>query len=234
MSNAVYNLVLQTLARDFPEQPTAALLRAALHGHGLDPATVTAAQMQAVLSNPLDPQWASLPSAGVSFRTLSAKLASAGLAAASAPSAGSSAGGAQGPESLLEADDFEFDDPEYAAAPPRRFYLIDTPEGREELMREFGRMSGVQGVFVTRENGEVLQAKTLRDASQLSSVIAATALLFRRQGLKLLSANLGSQTVCMRPAHGYCLAVVAGASVNIGRLLAELQQAELRLNVEGV
>lgn len=124
------------------------------------------------------------------------------------------------------ADDFEFDDPEYAAAPSTRHYALSGEAGQDALIRDLGRMQGVLGVMVTRENGEVLRVGALRDVTQLGSVIAATGLLLRQRGLKLLAADLGQQTVCMRPLGNYSVAVIAGPQVNVGRLLTELQQLE--------
>lgn len=126
----------------------------------------------------------------------------------------------------FEADDFEFDDPEYAAAPSTRHYALGGEAGQDALIRDLGRMPGVLGVLVTRENGEVLRVGALRDVTQLGSVIAATSLLLRERGLKLLAADLGQQTVCMRPLGGHSVAVIAGPQVNVGRLLTELQQLE--------
>lgn len=124
------------------------------------------------------------------------------------------------------ADDFEFDDPEYAAAPSTRHYALSGEAGQDALIRDLGRMQGVLGVMVTRESGEVLRVGALRDVTQLGSVIAATGLLLRQRGLKLLAADLGQQTVCMRPLGNYSVAVIAGPQVNVGRLLTELQQLE--------
>ncbi|WP_414657332.1 roadblock/LC7 domain-containing protein [Deinococcus sp. VB343] len=121
-------------------------------------------------------------------------------------------------------DDFEFDDPEYAAPLQGRQYALTRSEEQDALIRDLGRMQGVLGVVVTRANGEILKVRALRDASRLGSVIAATAMLLRQSGLKLLSADLGGQTVCMRPLGDHCVAVIAGPQVNVGRLLAELQQ----------
>lgn len=121
-------------------------------------------------------------------------------------------------------DDFEFDDPEYAAPLQGRQYALTRSEEQDALIRDLGRMQGVLGVVVTRAKGEILKVRALRDASRLGSVIAATAMLLRQSGLKLLSADLGGQTVCMRPLGDHCVAVIAGPQVNVGRLLAELQQ----------
>lgn len=129
-------------------------------------------------------------------------------------------------DSDFDADDFEFDDPEYSTSLQERRYALGQPEGQDAVIRDLGRMQGVLGVVVTRPTGELLRVKALRDASRLGSVIAATALLFRQRGLKLLSVDLGGQIICMRPLGDYCVTVIAGPQVNIGRLLAELQQIE--------
>lgn len=130
------------------------------------------------------------------------------------------------PSSDFDADDFEFDDPEYGTSLQERRYALGQSEGQDAVIRDLGRMQGVLGVVVTRPTGELLRVKALRDASRLGSVIAATALLFRQRGLKLLSVDLGGQIICMRPLGEYCVTVIAGPQVNIGRLLAELQQIE--------
>lgn len=228
MPNAVYTLIAQSLAEHLPKHSAAALLEEALRERGFSPEEVTATQMATVLSGPLALRLADLPQGRAALQHLRETSLSMASAPADAPPTGDTSA-----EGLPDADDFEFEDPEYAAAPTRRFYLLDTLAGQEELIRDLGRLAGVHGVLVTRESGEILQARALRDASQLGSVIAATATLFRRRGLRLLSADLGNQTVCMRPAHGYCVTVVAGPNVNTGRLLAELQQAELRLSPDG-
>lgn len=87
-------------------------------------------------------------------------------------------------------------------------------------------MQGVQSVMISSATGQVLKVKAMRDPRGLSSVMTATALLFQKRQLKLMSVDLGNQTVCMRPVGPYSVAVVAGAQVNVGRLLAELQQVE--------
>lgn len=213
MPNAVYILTVQLLTELLPES-SAALLEKAMREYGLTPENVTTTQMRDVLTR----QQADSPQDAEVWRAVSERLDTLKEGEVSLEA------------SSFESDDFEFDDPEYSAAPGRPTYLLDAPAGQDALIRDLGRLAGVQGVLVTRENGEILRSKALRDASGLGSVIAATAALFRRQGLRLLSAELGTQTVCMRPAHGYCVAVVAGANVNTGRLLAELERAELRLS----
>ena len=88
-------------------------------------------------------------------------------------------------------------------------------------------MPGVQGVLISRGH-ETVRARTLRDSAPLSRVLAATTLLLRGRSLRLLSADLGGQTVCMRPMGEHSVTVIAGEQANIGRLLTELQQLEAR------
>lgn len=122
-------------------------------------------------------------------------------------------------------DDFEFDDPEFGGTLAERSFDLSGAGGQEQLIQHLGRMQGVQSVLISRATGEVIREKAMRDSKGLSSVVAATAMLFQKRGLKLMSADLGGQTICMRPLPGgYCVAVVAGQQVNIGRLLAEMQQ----------
>ena len=88
-------------------------------------------------------------------------------------------------------------------------------------------MPGVQTVVLCSTDGQVISVRAPQGAPQLGSVVAATALLFRQRDLKLLSADLGNATVCMRVVGGYCVALLARGSVNVGRLLSELQQIEV-------
>ena len=64
------------------------------------------------------------------------------------------------------------------------------------------------------------------DVENVDRINAVEMLLLRQRGLKLLAADLGQQTVCMRPLGNYSVAVIAGPQVNVGRLLTELQQLE--------
>lgn len=231
MTNAVYTLIVSALSGIVSERAAQTLLQAALREGGLTPEGVTAAEMQRVLFGPLLTRLSGvLPEARAraELRTLAAQLGSRYpkaptlFPAAAWDEETGTTRWDEAPE--LGADDFEFDDPEYTAAPPRREYALGGAAGQEALIQDLARMPGVQGVLVCRATGEVLRERSLAGAAGLGSVIAATALLFQKRGLNLMSADLGGRTVCMRPLGGYCVAVVAGPGVNIGRLLAELQQ----------
>ena len=128
----------------------------------------------------------------------------------------------------FSADDFEFSDPEYGhlQASSKR-YALNTPAGQDALLLELARQSGVQTVVLCSTGGQVLNVRAPHGAPQLGSVVAATALLFRDRELKLLSADLGSATICLRVVGPYCVALLARGSVNVGRLLSELQQIEV-------
>lgn len=121
-------------------------------------------------------------------------------------------------------DDFEFDDPEEAlrAAIPVRTYALQGVEGQEALLSDLARQRGVQGVVLCDRQGRVLRSRLSRGAEQLGSVVAATALLLGERRWRVLSAELGEQTVCMRPLGGYFVALLASGSANLGRLIAEL------------
>lgn len=124
-------------------------------------------------------------------------------------------------------DDFEFDDPELGGTLSKQVFNLSDANGQEALIQHLGRMQGVQGIMISRPSGEVLREKAVRDSRSLSSVMAATAMLFGKRGLRLMSVDLGTQTVCMTPLGSYLVAVVAGSQVNIGRLLAEMEQLEV-------
>ena len=125
----------------------------------------------------------------------------------------------------LRADDFEYDDPDFSAFEgEQRHYDLSTPEGQEALLTDLARQPGVQGVVICDQGGQVLRSRTNRGEKALSSIVAATVLLFRQRSLKILCADLGQIKVCMRPLGEYCVAVLAGEQVNIGRVITELQQ----------
>lgn len=246
MTNSVYSLIVRALSGIVSERAADTMLRAALREQGLTPDRVGAPEMQRVLSGPLLRSLSGvLPEARArtELRALSQGLArqypraptlfpTNPVAAWDEPGdtdpgvAGPGGGGAAADLTVedLGADDFEFDDPDYTAPLAARGYALGDPAGQEALIRDLARMPGVQGVLVCRSSGEVLRERALPGAANLGGVIAATALLFQKRALRLMSADLGGRTVCMRPLGGYCVAVVAGPQVNIGRLLAELQQ----------
>ena len=72
-------------------------------------------------------------------------------------------------------------------------------------------------------DGRVLRSRANRGEVALSSIVAATVMLFRHRSLNILCADLGQVKVCMRPLGEYCVAVLAGEQVNIGRVITELQ-----------
>ena len=123
-------------------------------------------------------------------------------------------------------DEFEFEDPEYLAAPAARAYDLSQHADQNRLIADLGRVSGVQSVMVCRENGEVVQVRSLKDLSALGGVVAATVLLLRGRSLRLMSAQVGGTVVCVRPLGSYAVAVLAGPEVNVGRLLSELGQVQ--------
>ncbi|MFC0617296.1 roadblock/LC7 domain-containing protein [Deinococcus budaensis] len=244
MTNAVYTPIVRALSGIVSERAAETMLRAALREQGLSPEAVTAAEMQRVLSGPLLVRLSGLlPEArartelGRMAGQLQAQDPRAATLFAAAPAAAwdeaasgtlwtdpgwTEFGGAEAAD--LSADDFEFDDPEYATPLSERRYVLDSAAGQEALVRDLARMPGVQGVLVCRASGEVLHERALQGSASLGSVAAAAALLFRQRSLRLLAADLGGRTVCMRPLGAYCVAVVAGTGVNTGRLLAELGQ----------
>ncbi len=128
----------------------------------------------------------------------------------------------------FSAEDFEFSDPDYVhLQAASKTYQLSTPQGQDALLYELARHAGVQTVVLCSTDGRVISVRAPQGAPQLGSVVAATALLFRQRDLKLLSADLGNATVCMRVVGGYCVALLARGSVNVGRLLSELQQIEV-------
>lgn len=128
----------------------------------------------------------------------------------------------------FSAEDFEFSDPDYVhlQAAVKRYELLTT-QGQDALLYELARHPGVQTVVLCSTDGQVLSVRAPQGAPQLGSVVAATAMLFRQRELRLLSADLGSATVCMRVVGHHCVAILARGSVNVGRLLTELQQIEV-------
>lgn len=254
MTHAVYTPIVRALSGIVSERAAETMLRASLREQGLSPEAVTASEMQRVLSGPLlvrlsgvlpearartelqrmagqlqvqDPRAATLFGAAPAAAWDEAASGTLWTDAAWAEANGAEPSGAEpaGAEPAdLSADDFEFDDPEYAAPTPGRRYVLESAAGQEALVRDLARMPGVQGVLVCRASGEVLHERALQGSVNLGSVVAAAALLFKQRSLRLLAADLGGRTVCMRPLGAYCVAVVAGPGVNTGRLLAELGQ----------
>ncbi len=131
-------------------------------------------------------------------------------------------------DDLFSADDFEFSDPEYGhLQASSKSYALESKAGQDALLYELARHAGVQTVVLCNTNGQVLSVRAPQGAPQLGSVVAATAMLFRQRELRLLSADLGNATVCMRVVGPYCVALLARGGINVGRLLGELQQIEV-------
>ena len=250
MTNAVYSMIVRALAGSVSERAAETMLRAALREQNLTSEGVSALEMQGVLSGPLLNRLSVvLPQARAraELRALASKLEvqypkAPTLFSETIPVATWDEGAAmtntgthwQEPQELQEshgfdADDFEFDDPDYTGPVGVRAYDLGSTSGQDDVILDFARMQGVMGVMVCRSTGEVLRVRALRDAAGLSGVVAASALLFQKRALTLMSADLGGQTVCMRPLGQYCVAVVAGPQVNVGRLLAELSQVQVAL-----
>lgn len=239
MTNAVYTLIVRALSGIVSDRAADTMLRASLRESGLSPDTVTAAQMQAVLRGPLLARLSGLlppERARAELQTLAAEVQARYPKAPTLFLPPAAAWDENSPEqawtapvwedpvdTTLSADDFEFDDPDYTVLPGERSYALEKEADQDALIAHLGRMTGVQGVLVCRATGEVLRERSLSGAASLGGVIAATALLFQKRALRLMSADLGGRTVCMRPLGACCVAVVAGPQVNVGRLLTELQ-----------
>ncbi|GHF93147.1 hypothetical protein GCM10017783_01310 [Deinococcus piscis] len=215
-----------------------------LQEQGLDAAELSAEQLQGLLFPALDRAYTDLLDEDERrrmLRALSEQLAAQELGAVFTPTAATTDTLTQlGEQSSLAAesedtdsedwdfgeDDFELEDPEYLAAPVARAYDLSQGADQTRLIAELGRISGVQSVMVCRENGEVVQVRSLKDLSALGSVVAATVLLLRGRSLRLMSAQVGGTVVCVRPLGSYAVAVLAGPEVNVGRLLGELGQVQ--------
>ncbi|MCY1702965.1 roadblock/LC7 domain-containing protein [Deinococcus sp. SL84] len=222
-----------------------------LQEQGLDTEQLSAEQLQVLLFPVLDRAYADLLEEderrrmlrGLSEQLVAQELGAVFAPAAAAPALTDSAltdsaqadsvlaGPAQPAEEGEEdwdfgEDEFEFEDPEYLAAPAARAYDLSQHADQNRLIADLGRVSGVQSVMVCRENGEVVQVRSLKDLSALGGVVAATVLLLRGRSLRLMSAQVGGTVVCVRPLGSYAVAVLAGPEVNVGRLLSELGQVQ--------
>lgn len=244
MTNAVYSMIVRALAGSVSERAAETMLRAALREQNLTSEGVSALEMQRVLSGPLLNRLSTVLPQARARAELQALASRLEVQYPKAPTLFNDtrpvAAWDENPVMTntrwddlphLNAEDFEFDDPDYTGPAEVKSYALDSASGQDDLILEFARMQGVLGVMVCRSTGEVLRVRALRDAAGLSSVIAATAMLFQKRALKLMSADLGGQTVCMRPLGQYCVAVVAGPNINVGRLLAELGQVQVRVSV---
>ncbi|THF85217.1 roadblock/LC7 domain-containing protein [Deinococcus sp. KSM4-11] len=236
MTNAVYTMIVRALGKLVSDRAAESMLRTALRDLRLSPDTVTGSDMQRVLSGPLLARLSTvLPQGrarqellGLSRQLEATDVKAPTLFTQPGPSASweehSDATATSWDQLDLDVDDFEFDDPDSALTSTGQSYDLDSPLGQEDLLQALGRLSGVQGVMVCRANGEVLRVRAIREAPGLGAVVAASALLFQQRTLRLLSAELGGRTVCVRPLGAYCVAVIVNSQSNVGRLLVELQQ----------
>ncbi len=250
MPTPVYTLVINALSGSVSERAADTMLKAALRDAHASPENVTAQEMQAVLSGPLLRRLAGvLPQAQASrdLLSLSRRIAEQhpraltlfldpegplhwdslgdGGAGDDQDGTGPSNDGPGSDPPTLRADDFEYDDPDFSAFEgEQRHYNLSTLEGQEALLSDLARQPGVQGVVICTRGGQVLRSRANKGEKALSSIVAATVLLFRQRSLKILCADLGQVKVCMRPLGEYCVAVLAGEQVNIGRVITELQQ----------
>ncbi|WP_412027427.1 roadblock/LC7 domain-containing protein [Deinococcus yunweiensis] len=238
MTNAVYIMIVRALERLVSERAAESMLRTALRDLKLSPDTVSGADMQRVLSGPLLTRLSTvLPHARAQQEliSLSRQLEATDVKAPTlftqpGPSASwedhthTDVTATSWTQMGLDVDDFEFEDPDSALNSGAQSYDLNSPLGQEELMQNLGRLSGVQGVMVCRANGEVLRVRAIRDPAGVGAVVAASVLLFQQRTLRLMSAELGGKTVCVRPLGAYCVAVIVNSQSNVGRLLVELQQ----------
>ncbi|GAA5437122.1 roadblock/LC7 domain-containing protein [Deinococcus aquaticus] len=235
MTNAVYTMTVRALSGVVSERAAETMLRAVLREQNIAPDTVSAQEMQQLISGSLLDRLSSvMPSAQArrELQSLSGQLESKypkapTLFTQNVPLAtwdDAEGGTTVWNDLMLSADDFEFEDPEYGGMLEGRAYDLSTTLDQDALIQLLGKLSGVQGVMVCRSSGEVLRSRSVKDPAGLGSVVAASAMLFQKRALRLMSADLGGQTVCMCPLGAYCVAVVANSQANVGRLLVELQQ----------
>ncbi|ADV66313.1 roadblock/LC7 domain-containing protein [Deinococcus maricopensis] len=242
MPNAVFSYVAESLSGVVSERAADTMLRSALRDFRLSPDNVTASEMQRVLVGPLlDQLSAVMPRerARSELRRLSGQLQQQHPKAPTLFDVPAqlqwddlTRGDTAESEDTVDfssddfsTDDFEFEDPELAfVAPSARLYALGTASGQDDLLADLARQPGVQGVILCTRAGQVVKARAPRGAQQLGAVVAATALLFQGRAFRIMCADLGEQTVCMRPIGEYFVALLAGGQVNMGRLIAELQQ----------
>ncbi|WP_425146890.1 roadblock/LC7 domain-containing protein [Deinococcus sp.] len=232
MPTPVYILVVDALSGSVSERAADTMLRDALKDAQLAAESVTPQEMQAVLSGPLLRRLSAvLPpqQAGRTLRSISRRVVEKHPRAPTLfldPEGPLHWGSVDdvGVEAALSADDFEYDDPDYSAFQGEgRSYDLSGPQGQELLLSDLARQPGVQGVVLCSQDGQVLRSRAQRGGTSLGSIVAATIMLFRNRQLSILSADLGSVKVCMRPLGVYCVAVLGGEGVNIGRVISELQ-----------
>ena len=239
--------------QNVPAEELRRVLDMALAARGWQPQTLSSDDLQALLFPELDTAYSALLAEEPRQRMLrriaeqlaaqelgaffspDAEEAQSSLAdisdaplAASAPAAPPAAAEQDGDDEDWDfgEDEFEFEDPEYLAAQSVRRHDLAQEAEQGRLIADLGHITGVHSVLVCRQNGEVLQSRSLGDTAGLGSVVAAAVLLLRGRGLRLMSAQLSDTVLVLRPLGDHVVAVLAQPSVNIGRLLSELSGLE--------
>jgi predicted regulator of Ras-like GTPase activity (Roadblock/LC7/MglB family) len=102
--------------------------------------------------------------------------------------------------------------------------LSMTPEEQENLLSRFASQEGVIGVALCSRFGQVMMAR-LNDgsASHLSSVVAATVMVLEKSKVaRLFYAQFENTSAFIAPFGDGILTVLANSSVNVGRVLSEV------------
>lgn len=124
----------------------------------------------------------------------------------------------------FDLDEFEFDDPDDATRVtiPPRFYDLSSASGQDTLLSDLARFDGVQGVVLCDAQGQVVRSRVSRGAEALGTVMAATSRALGQRPWRILCADLGTQTVYVRPLGRHVVALLTASNTNVGRVIGEL------------
>ncbi len=102
--------------------------------------------------------------------------------------------------------------------------LAMTPEEQENLLSRFASQEGVIGVALCSRFGQVTMARLNEgSASHLSSVVAATVMVLEKSKVaRLFYAQFENTSAFIAPFGDGILTVLANSSVNVGRVLSEV------------
>jgi predicted regulator of Ras-like GTPase activity (Roadblock/LC7/MglB family) len=102
--------------------------------------------------------------------------------------------------------------------------LAMTPEEQENLLSRFASQEGVIGVALCSRFGQVIMARLHEgSASHLSSVVAATVMVLEKSKVaRLFYAQFETTSAFIAPFGDGILTVLANSSVNVGRVLSEV------------
>ena len=102
--------------------------------------------------------------------------------------------------------------------------LAMTPEEQENLLSRFASQEGVIGVALCSRFGQVLMARLNEgSASHLSNVVAATVMVLEKSRVaRLFYAQFENTSAFIAPFGDGILTVLANSSVNVGRVLSEV------------